>query len=106
MSKLTLEAEHITAETLMAPGGIENLVASDRIPWFIKLFESDTDMALIPPDGTQRGDSVRRTGFGIGTEEFFAPDGTSRGRVLKIMFPASEYLDFEARLKAAMAPQE
>ena len=55
------QKQPVTAETLLAPGGIESLIGSGRIPGVLKY--STGAWAVVPPEG--REDHVRKNSLAL-----------------------------------------
>ncbi len=76
------QEQPMTADLLLAPGAIESLVDSMRIPAILECVGGA--WAVIPPEGTQFGDTVIRGKmrggvFDMGSFIFESPDGVERG---------------------------
>lgn len=100
----------ITPEQLLAPEGVEALVAVQRIPQRFSTSGSewlDNQMVgyMIPPEGVQLDDGFysgyNRSGFDSGIREYVSPEGVSRGFGEIVDISAGRADELDQRIAAA-----
>lgn len=100
-------APEFTIESLLAPEGVETLIASGRVPGLMELRSPmGKAFCLIPPEGTQIGDHITHgAGVGVGDQGavvFESPDGQNRGMATIYEISEEQAQELIERIKEAL----
>jgi len=87
---------------LVAPDGVENMVAKGRKPFFQQAFvgweQTEVAFCYVPPIGTKHGDKMARIhGWAY---NFTSPKGVVRGFADRLTFTPQEAALLQARIQA------
>jgi hypothetical protein len=98
------QEQPLTADSLLAPGKIEALVKSGRIPGVIpcRIGGKPRALVMIPPEGTQFGD---RATYVMGSYRFESPDGKGRGVVETLEISTDQIIPMRERIANALDEQ-